>query len=1184
MSDENDLAVQHQDHRIRLAETSALEQMLSRVKLKEKPAATAEGTPAAPATSPVQDQAAVAPGQMTLSDLIVGKQFEPVPDDSGPIARTMKDIGKGLFVESPRALWTGARDAVQSTIDMADDLGTWVEEAGKLPGLKIDGDGISVVSAAELKKLPRVADKMVVPGNIAKPTTVTGGALKGVAQFVTGMAMSGKALKVIGVPEMAGTAGYVRSAAQGALANFAAFDPHQQRLSNLIQKVPALQNPVTEFLASKPDDSSAEGRFKNALEGIGLGVLTDGFLKGVKMLRGAFAAKMQAQTAHAAATAVAPREMSDDIAVLLGDAPAPGTTAPAAPGATSAAVAQAPLVLTPKAPDAEKLAAAVTRTAELAPDDVAGRMVGSPDQVASSAAGRAMEPPKTFINFARIETTDDVKRVMQDLADNTAPAADAAKAGARSFEQVKLDANHTNAWNLLVNRRAGQPLADHELLAARQLWATATDKLASLAQAAADQPSEANLFAFRKMLAVHDVVQREVLGARAATARALASWKIPAGTGAERLRDVTDLLTQNGGTEISRELATRVAGLAKAGMIDEIGAVAQKTAYARGRDAVMEAWINGLLSNPTTHAANTVSNSAVMGLRIVERKVAEKISSVLGDDAAVQAGEAAAQFSGTIGGIKDAFRNAWKAARTGESGYGIGKVEMGHEAAITSEALGLSNTGWFGRGVDFLGNVVRIPGRLLTAEDEFFKTSGYRGEVHAQAVRQASLDVNAGLIDADGAGARIAQLLENPPENIRIAAVDAAQYQTFTNAPFKLAQQLQGMTAHYPGLKVIIPFIRTPANIFAFTMERTPLAPVLKSFRANIAAGGARRDLALAQMGMGTMAMMAFGDMTLSGQITGAGPADQGAKEALRREGWQPYSVRVGDRWLSYSRLDPVGSLMGMAADAAETSMHFAEHAEQADLEKVWTAAAVAAASNVVNKTYLSGLTAAIGALNDPQQSAEAWAQRLAGSAVPAVVAGAERLEDPYVREVYNMMDAIKARVPGASGGLPIRRDLWGEPIKSESGFGKPYDAFVPVMSQQPTPEPIDRELLRLGSNVTMPDKITSFDGIRIDLAAYPKAYDRYVELAGNALKNPAWGMGAKDLLNAIVTGKHPLSAVYKLKSDGPQGGKDFYLRGTINQYRELARRQLLKEFPDLSAEVAAKKAKQQELKLPVLG
>lgn len=1180
MSD-TDISADYQGHRTLLADASALEQMMQRVKVRDTPAPAMDGTPAAPATSPVQKQEAQPSGDLTLSDLIVGKQFEPVPDTAGPVGRVMKDVGKGLFVESPRALWTGARDAVQSTIDMGDELGKWVEKAGNLPGLKIDGDGISVVSATELKKLPRLADKAVIPGDIAPPTTVTGGVLKGVAQFITGMAGAGKVLKLAGVPQISGAANYIKTAAQGAMANFAAFDPHQQRLSTLIEQVPALSNPVTEYLASKPDDSAAEGRFKNAVEGLGLGVLADGFVKGVKIMRGAFGAKLQAQTAQGAAAVVAPREMSDDIATLLGDHPAGGGASTAAiPGA---AAEEAPLVITPNAPDAEKLAAANARTAELAPDDVAGRMVGSPEQIASSAAGRAMEPPKTFINFARIETTDDVKRAMQDLSDKGAPAADAAKAGTRSFTQVKLDANHTNAWDTLVKRREGQPLADHELLAARQLWATATDKLASLAQAAADMPSEANLFAFRKMLAVHDVVQREVLGARAATARALASWKIPAGTGAERLRDVQEMLTQNGGSEVSRELASRVAGLAKAGMIDEIGAVASKSAYARGRDAAMEAWINGLLSNPTTHAANMVSNAAVIGLRILERGVAEKISSVLGDDAAVQAGEAAAQFAGTIGSAKDAFRNAWKAARTGESGYGLGKVEVGHEASITGDALGLSSTGWLGRGVDLLGNLVRIPGRLLTAEDELFKTVGYRGEIHAQATRQAGSDVAAGRIGTDALKARVAQIIENPPQNIRMAAVDAAQYQTFTNAPGKLAQTLQGLTAHYPALKVIIPFVRTPANILSFTFERTPLAPLMSSFRAHIQAGGARRDLALAQMGVGTMAMMSISDMTLSGQITGGGPADKGAKEALRREGWQPYSVRVGDRWLSYSRLDPAGSLMGMAADATETVMHLA-HNDDPDLEKVPVAAATALAGNLVNKTYLSGLTALIGAINDPQQSAEGWIQRLAGSTVPAIVAGAERLDDPYVREVYSMMDAIKARVPGLSEGLAIRRDLWGEPVKTSSGFGKLYDAFVPVMSQQPTPEPIDREILRLGSNVTMPGRRTSFDGVSVDLATYPKAYDRYVELAGNGAKSVAWGMGAKDLLNAIVTGKHPLSAVYQLKSDGPEGGKDVFVRDTINQYRELARKQLLKEFPDLGAEVATKKAKQRELRLPAPG
>lgn len=807
--------------------------------------------------------------------------------------------------------------------------------------------------------------------------------------------------------------------------------------------------------------------------------------------------------------------------------------------------------------------------------------IDAPDKVASSAAGRASNPSKTFINYARIDTPEDVQKVMGRLADMAAPAPDSARAGARTFEAMKLDAAHQNAWDVLMSRRAGQPLSDAESVAARELWAATTDKVAELAQAAADTPSEANLFAFRKMLSVHDMVQNQVLGARASAARSVASWRIPVGSPAERLRDVTDSLNASGGSDVARELAMRVSALARAGMVQEMTAVTQKGAYATTRDAVVEAWINGLLSNPTTHAANTISNSSVVFVRMAERGIASKISATLGSQDGVAAGEASAQFFGLRQGLKDAFRYAYKSMKTGESGYGMNKIETARQGSITSDAFKLSSDSGLGRGVDLLGGLVRTPGRALTAEDEFFKTIGYRMELNAQALRQATSELPEGSTQA--IKQRIAEIVANPPQNIRMAAIDSATYQTFTNAPGKLAQSIGRLTSTYPALKVILPFTRTPANILSFTFERTPLSPLLSKFRADVAAGGARRDLALAQTLLGSAAMATFADLTLDGKISGRGPAERGQREALMREGWKPYSLKLGDRWYSYNRLDPVGSLVGMSADFTEM-LQQAQHStlEDADTEKVAVASALAFAGNITNKTYLSGLSSVIDALNDPQQSAEGWAQRLAASVIPAGVGQAARTMDPTVRQVYSMMDAIQAKVPGLSKDLPPRLDMWGEPLTTESGIGKPFDAFSPIYSMKPTPEPIDQEILRNDINLTIPGKKVSFDGASVDMGQFPHAYARYVQLAGNELKHPAWGMGAKDLLNAIVTGKHPLSEVYKLKSDGPEGGKDLFIRGIVNDYRKMARAQILQEYPDIREQVDAKKAAQRELRMPV--
>lgn len=1170
----DDLSGSFQLHRTQLAQATAAEELLMRVKSAPKK----EGSPAAPATAPA------------------------TPDGEGNIAgRVAKDVGLGLTVEVPRAVVSGVRDAYQNTLDLAKDVGDYVEQKLDLPVLMIDKRGVRFTSNEEAAG-HRLSDLATLP-KIKGPSTVTGSIIKGVAQFLTGMKGAGKLMDVAGLPKLAGAAQYTKAALQGAVANFTVFDPQQQRLSNLIEQFPALGNPVTEFLQSKQDDTKAEGRFKNSLEGLGLGVLADGFFKGVKLLR-------QVSQAKAAAEPVAETVpgLANDAFKELGDSADNRLIIPASEKPSSALLLDVPLkkqstgLLSALEKHAKKLNDYSVTPEEMPAKasgqdlyDFAVELFGSQEKAKKyfadagidlkTSATMPKEGGNLFINFARIESPDDVKAVMQDMANRAKPGIDEARRGTRSFEVTKLDAQQLDAWKILSARRIGEPLNAEQSVAARQLWVSASDRLTSLAQMAADAPSEANLFAFRKMVAVHDAVQREVIAARTETARALGSWRIPVGSAAERLRDVTGVIEATGGMEASRELAKRIAALSRAGMTSELNAVVEHTAGATTGDAILEGWINGLLSNPATHVVNTTSNASVLFLRMGERATAARIAGLFGDDASVQAGEAAGQWFGMVSGIKDGFRYAAKAARTGESGMGLGKIEMPHPGAFGAEAFGLSQSGWLGRGADLLGEyAVRLPGKALIAEDEFFKTLGYRMELNAQALRQASTELNAGKLAESGFKARIAEIVANPPENIRMAAVDAATYQTFTQTPGKLAQSLGRLTQHYPALKVILPFTRTPANILSFTFERTPLAPLMGTFRANIAAGGPRRDLALAQMGLGTMAMMSFADMTMNNQVTGRGPVEKGQREALQRTGWQPYSLKIGDRWFSYNRLDPVGSLIGMSADATETLMH-AQHEvlDDPDIERVAVAATIAFAGNLVNKSYLSGLSSVIEALNDPTRSAESWSRRLVGSLIPAGVAAVGRVDDPQVREVNSMIDALRARTPGLSDNLPPKRDLWGAPIDRSSGYGKAFDLLSPSYTKAPNVEPIDKEIVEQGFNVTMPSRKTSFNGVTVDLSQYPKAYSRYVELAGNELKHPAWNLGAKDFLNAVVTGKHPMSAVYQLRSDGPDGGKDVFIRDTISKYRDMARTQLLKEFPDLARDVADKQVKARELRMPVL-
>jgi hypothetical protein len=99
----------------------------------------------------------------------------------------------------------------------------------------------------------------------------------------------------------------------------------------------------------------------------------------------------------------------------------------------------------------------------------------------------------------------------------------------------------------------------------------------------------------------------------------------------------------------------------------------------------------------------------------------------------------------------------------------------------------------------------------------------------------------------------------------------------------------------------------------------------------------------------------------------------------------------------------------------------------------------------------------------------------------------------------------------------------------------------------------------------------------------HPDVFDRYVELSGNELKHPAWGMGAKDFLNAVVSGQHSMSQVYKMMSDD---SRREFIKSTVSDYRKLAQRQIMDDpkFAKFASEVQQLKQINMNMKMPVLG
>jgi hypothetical protein len=477
----------------------------------------------------------------------------------------------------------------------------------------------------------------------------------------------------------------------------------------------------------------------------------------------------------------------------------------------------------------------------------------------------------------------------------------------------------------------------------------------------------------------------------------------------------------------------------------------------------------------------------------------------------------------------------------------------------------MAQAGVTGRWTDVLLALEGAPGRVMQATDAYFQTMGYRMALQQQAVRMAGQEVAAGKIPAVQLKSRIADILTNPPDELQVLAVNQAKYQTFNNAPVQLTQTLMRARAQYPALNLLIPFLRTPSNILTYSVERSPLAPLLRGWRADIAAGGARREIALARMASGTMLMQTFYDLALSGVVTGRGPQNPQTVATMKRAGWQPYSVRVpmpdgSFRYFAYNRFDPIGTSIGEAADLVEI-LHNTDWDpnDSKPQETLADAIVLSIANNAMNKTYLSGVATFIRALADPERTGMSYFERLASSVVPGGIREFARERDPWQREVDGMLDSARAGTPGLTSGLPLRRDLWGRPIGYESGLGWAYDMFSPIYSRRENPEAIDREILM--NHWLIPDtpRSQSFNGVDINLAKYPQVWSHFKYLQGQGVRDE-FHMNLLGTLNGYINGRHPMAADYHSRTDGSSGGKEAMVRDTISKFAGLARNRLLTE------------------------
>jgi hypothetical protein len=1093
-------------------------------------------------------QAAAAEQTAKSPDAPMGaaEYFKPVVEGGG-------DLLRGI-VETPAAAVVGVKSAINLFTDLAEEISGAIDDftgmgSWKTPTIVLDGDKSTPVfdfqsrdevrksgQLAELKKLFTFdAEKLAT--SEGKIQSTTGKFVKSASQFATGWAVGGKALK--GWKVAGGGAGFIKALGQGAIADFSAFDAQEGNLSSMLNEMaPEFRNPVTEFLSVDEETPEMLGRAKNALEGAGLGAAIDVTINGLRAMKAMRKAKAEvkataAQEGYQIDPTISPEAAEKVSAKLERD-----VTAKLKPAGT------------------KKLnAAAKTVNTKGLVDDLTGT-----DQV-----------PNAFdLPMHTFDTPEDVQRTILKMVERNAPDIDAARRGVQTWAETGKRAEAIDAIADMAVRKRGDAINAETVVAYKQAMIAADEKLTVLAKALKESPEDLSAqLALRRAAAASHAIKMEFMGARAEAGRALQAFKITEGANPYRALDLETQLREAGGSKGAQELADSILAMqAKKGhafdMVsgwDHAGAILKTT------------YVNGLLSGPGTPIANVLGSTINLMQDGLNRLVAD-VSSKGGD--AMADGESIEYLTGLMGGMRDAWR--FRPAEALPEGIARSGREEGRMMSRSDDpriakpwsaaAFQVDDSTPLGLLLNVIDMGIRSPQIVNQTADDYFAAVSAQGSIRASAYRTAMREGEAGGWTKDQIRDRQGELMAAPTREMLDEAEKHMKEMTFTRDDGGFEQKLQGLrkvmdtVPTAPIGTALMPFVRTPSNIISTGIRNGPLAPFSARWRDDIAAGGLRKQMALTQLAVGTSLWGLFMEMNMNGDLTGSGPRNRAQRQAMEREGvgggvnWQPNSVRVGDRWYQYTRFEPLGQSMGMAADMMELLAN--SDWDEGSLEEngeVLSHVVASMGKAYFDKNMLNGTFDMVSAFTggDPAAVERELGNRGSG-AIPfsGALRAARRLDDPHMRETTSIIDDMINTLPGQSDDLAFQRDLWGKPRTYQSGLGRVYDTINLVKTREAGASTIDLEILEQGVSVTMPTKSFTIDGVNVSLKNHADIYSEFVRRAGE----PAF-----EQLEAVVTGNHPDSAMYFDMSDGPNGEKAAYIKGVVSSYRKAAKDTIMVDY-----------------------
>lgn len=812
----------------------------------------------------------------------------------------------------------------------------------------------------------------------------------------------------------------------------------------------------------------------------------------------------------------------------------------------------------------------VSKDPNMTPEALAAekaKVEGTPDALKGKPSGKLEKNPVPVaeFNLPLMDTEDSVKATVEAI--NKLAGIKTKKI---TFDDVIKKAKESGIGikfinDLVKNKLAVNPENTYKVLNAMTESAKKLNGLAEKVATGKASPEEAAEFA--QTIHFHSVLQQSAKGYQTNVAQSLAVMRIPRGG----MDDIGEILQSVGGdsniTRFAQAFIDLKDPMARAEMI-------RKSAQGNAWEKLYTVYVNGLLSRPTTHIKNALSNTVFLPWRMTERVAATGIGALrraagFGSTDAYRFAEIPAMLISTPVALKNGFALAAHAWKTGVPKGWKDPAKIARQQSRMELFNYKADGSLLSAGIKALNYATTLPGRSLMTADEWFKGINYTQELAAEATRlqintfEEAIKAGKTTQEAMTAGdSALANFLAEPPDYVAQLAEKGTFTQKIEGLGGGFQKLAQANTALGFAVRTQVPFIATPLNIMAETVSRTPLGAFSKGMRTGILKGGTKEsDMAMAKVGLGSAAMYGFSTMATDGNLTGSGPGDRGTRDAMIRQGWQPYSfvlnfsdidddvkqaaakiptsVRYGTGdyagkiFISYQGLEPVGALMAMSADYVDYAKYEGDNSR---INEIAGGLAFGFANYMMESPFLQGVSNVqqifgeiFAASNDKgrfingiDNVAKTFAEVSSKSVMPlsgALTSVKEKL-DPLQRDyqadpnlpagLKGLMDGfnkIRGNLPGLSESLPPKLNIWGEPSSYEY-------AYAPWRMKEGKQRKVDQAMIQLNANVGMPSREVSAEdpatGLSTSAKLTTEEYNEVLRIANEEF-------GLEDSVMAVV-------------------------------------------------------------------